>query len=146
MFGRKTGSESKAVLNDVRVHMGRRIVDFGDGSRLKSDISLSTNLPLNLTNDIVDNVHKKLSKRQQPVLPHDIATTTHIVMIEMGLKPEGDKYLMFIKDRHDRRELPKELLKYIKCDYCGTSNDSNNTRCLSCHAVLNKNKTDSKII
>jgi 2'-5' RNA ligase len=79
------------------------VVDFGDGSRLKSDLALSTNLPADTINEIVDNVRKKLSKREQPVFPHDIATTTHFVMVERGLKTEGDKYMQFIADRRKSR-------------------------------------------
>ncbi len=113
----------------VKIKQGPRVVDFGDGSRLKSDLALSTNLPADTINEIVGNVRKKLSKREQPVFPHDITTTTHFVMVEMGLKTEGDKFMQFIVHRRKsrlrvgffglvpkpvpRRRLDRGLLRYI---------------------------------
>jgi len=134
------------VNNIVKVRVGRSTFDFGDGSRLKSDIALSTDLSPDKINEIVDRVRFKLSELQQPVHRHDIATTTHFVMLEMGYKLQGDSYIQFIKERHDSINIPKEKLKYIKCKYCNTSNDSNNNFCVGCGATLNKDDTKSKII
>ena len=130
----------------VKVRHGRHVVDFGNGDRLKSDIALSANLPANTINEIVSKVSKKLSKFEQPVAPHDIATTTHFVMVEMGLKTEGDKYMRFITDRRDSRRVPIEKITFINCESCGTSNDTKHNFCVVCGRALDKRKTERKLI
>ena len=97
-------------------------------------------------NKIVDSVAEKLSERQQPVHRHDIATTAHFVMVEMGFTTQGNDYMGFILKRHDSIGLPKEKLKYIKCEYCSTSNDAANKFCVGCGSALNKENTKTKII
>jgi hypothetical protein len=132
--------------DEVKVRAGRHIVDFGDGERLKSDIALTTSLSPNVINDVVAKVKVKLIKRQQPVIPRDIAATTHFTMVEMGMKKEAEQYIKFITDRYEGRSVPKERVKFIKCEYCNTSNDFENKFCVGCGHGLSKDKTDSKLV
>jgi hypothetical protein len=133
-------------MDRVNVLWGRRVVDFGDGERLKSTLALSTHLPIETINDIVGAVRSKLSKQRQPVLPRDIVATTHVTMIEMGFKEEADIYMKFVMERRDSRRVPKERITFIKCEYCSTVNDAGNTFCISCGHPLDKDKAESKVI
>jgi len=92
----------------------------------------------------VGKVREILSKREQPVSPHDIAATTHVVMVEMGLKNEGNKYMQFIADRRENRKLRKEKIKYTICDHCGTTNDPRQNFCVVCCRALDKSKIIAK--
>ena len=89
-------------MGDVKVRHGRRVTDFGDGSRLKSDLALYTPLDAETINEVVKKTKDRLSKYAQPIQPHDIATTTHFVMVEMNLRNEGNKYLEKIKERAEK--------------------------------------------
>jgi hypothetical protein len=132
--------------NPIKVRTGRYISDFGDGNRLKSDIALATNLPSYTINEIVDNVKKKLSRMDQPIKPYDIATTTHVIMIEMKIKSEGDAYMNFTLDRQYGKGIERDKILYIPCSHCNTENDIQNRFCISCGAPLNKSDTKRKLI
>jgi uncharacterized paraquat-inducible protein A len=129
----------------VKVRSGRHVTDFS-GDQVRSTLALTTNLPANTINEILSKVNKKLSKLEQPIVPHDIATTTHFVMVEMGLKTEGDKYMRFIKDRRDGRKVRKVKITFINCESCGISNDPKHNFCVNCGNKLDKRKTESKIV
>jgi hypothetical protein len=145
LFNRSPDSKKDSTTN-VIVKVGRHTQDFGDGSRLKSDIAVATSLPIEKINEIVEQVKNRLAQRRQPVLPHDITTTTHVVMLEMGLNRDANIFFNYIKDRFDRRDIPKEKITFVKCEYCGASNNVSNEECTHCHAPINKDKTGSKII
>ncbi len=140
------GTRKDEAKQKIMVQVGSHIQDFGDGSRLKSDLAMATSLPIEKINEIVQNVESRLAQRHQPVLPHDITTTTHVVMLEMGLKRDADLFIKFIKDRFDRRDMPKDKITYIKCEYCGATNNISREECIKCHAPINKGKADSKIV
>jgi len=133
-------------MDKVRVNWGRRVVDFGDGDRLKSVLSLSTHLPIETVNDVVGKVGSKLLQLRQPVLPRDVVATTHVTLIEMGFKDEADNYMKFIKDRRESRQVPKERILFIKCEYCGTANDMDNKVCIGCGGPLDKDKAQSRVV
>jgi hypothetical protein len=130
----------------VNILWGRRVVDFGDGERLKSTLALATHLPMERINDIVGQVRSRLSKQRQPVLPRDVVATTHVTMIEMGYREEADAYMKFIMERRDSRRVPKERITFIKCEYCNTVNDASNSFCIACGHPLDKDKAESRVV
>lgn len=133
-------------MERVNILWGRRVVDFGDGERLKSTLALATHLPIERISDVVGQVRSRLSKQRQPVLPRDIIATTHVTMIEMGYREEADAYMKFIMDRRDSRRVPKERITFIKCEYCNTVNDASNNFCIACGHPLDKDKAESRVV
>jgi ribosomal protein L40E len=133
-------------MGDIKVRTGRRINDFGDGSRFKSDLALSTSLSTEKINEVVKKTMDKLSAREQPIRPHDIATTTHFVMAEMNLRNEGAKYMELIQNRFDGQTVGKVKVPYIYCQYCGVNNPIANEKCSGCGATLDRKKAGAKII
>jgi hypothetical protein len=147
MFKRRKTEPSKSdVQTLVKVRMGRHVVDFGDGNRLKCDILLATKLPYEMVDKIVANVKSKLAIQRQPVGPHDIATTAHVTMVEIGYREEAEKYINFITQRLESKWVPKEKIKFIKCHYCSTSNDAEYKYCVGCGRPLDKSDTESKLV
>jgi len=133
-------------MDRVSIIRGRRVVDFGDGERLKSTLALSTHLSIETIDDIVGKVRSRLSKQRQPVLPRDIVATAHITMIELGYRDEADAYMKFVIERRDSRRVPKERIVFIKCEYCSTANDASNKFCVGCGRPLDKDKAESKVV
>ena len=137
---------SASTENHVFIVMGKNVVDFGDGSRVKSNMVESTGLPIDVINRIVAEVVRRLATRQQPVLQTDVLAMVHVVMIEMGYKKEAEQHVAFIKKRWAARKAPAQKISFIKCEYCGTTNDVAAERCVSCGAGLDKTKAQSKVI
>ncbi|MCL4344349.1 MAG: hypothetical protein JRN26_04335 [Nitrososphaerota archaeon] len=129
----------------IRVRIGKYVSDW-NGNRLKSDLVLSSQLPVDIIDSIVENVEKELIKLQQPVSRNDVTTTTHYMMVKMGFGKQAVQYLQFIEQRRDGRLVPKEKLKFIKCQYCGTENDASRDRCEGCGRPLNKSDIKTKIV
>ena len=66
--------------------------------RLKADLYRVGLFPKK-ANMIIKKVEKTLRKLEQPIRPHDIATTTYNTLVETGLKEKADQYMSLIEKR-----------------------------------------------
>jgi hypothetical protein len=139
--------KGRLLMGKVSVRERRgRIVDFGEGSRLKSDLAQYTSLNAETINEIVKKTKDKLSSYEQPIRPRDIAATAHFVMVEMNLRSEGNKYLDKILERHKTKVAGADKIMYIDCKYCGIANPSENEKCSGCGAVLDRKRVAAKVV
>ena len=128
----------------VRIHRSV-IIDFKE-VRLASYLASSTSLSVEQIKNVVKKTEEKLEKQQQPIVPRDIETSAHFVMVEDGLRNEADKFLSFIHERSLKRHLQPKRIPFIKCQFCNLNNDPSNKFCVGCGAPLDRGKIEGKIV
>ncbi len=109
-------------------------------------MAMSTSLSADQINNVTKQITKKLSSLSQPIIPHDIATTTHFTLVELGYKNEGERYMTFLKERRDSRHVPLTKVSYVTCQYCGAANPLGNEKCSGCGATLDRRKAGAKVV